>query len=118
MPEYMLTLIDDGSWYDASPSEMAEGLKEHDDFAQAVAAAGCRIVSGAALQRQSTATTVHRPRGGEPTLTDGPFAETKEAIGGFYVVEAPDLDQALELAKVCPSEVVEVRPVMDFSAWE
>ena len=53
--------------------------------------------------------------GGEPIVTDGPFIETKEALGGFYLVECKDLDQALALAKICPSGNVEVRPVMDTS---
>ena len=50
-------------------------------------------------------------------VTDGPFAETKEALGGFYLVEARDLDHALEIAKLCPAPYggVEVRPVMDTS---
>ncbi len=54
------------------------------------------------------------------TTTDGPFAETKEALGGFYIVEAKDLDEALELGKACPAVkyggTVEVRPVMEFEA--
>ena len=49
-------------------------------------------------------------------MTDGPFIETKEAIGGYYVIEAADLDQALALAAKCPSPIVEVRPVLDVSA--
>jgi hypothetical protein len=48
--------------------------------------------------------------------TDGPFIETKEALGGYYLIEAADLDQALELARKCPSAHVEVRPVLDTSA--
>jgi hypothetical protein len=54
--------------------------------------------------------------GEEPLTTDGPFIESKEAIGGYYVIEAADLDQALALAAKCPSPIVEVRPVMDTSA--
>lgn len=114
MPQYMLNLIDDGAWYDASPEEWAAEMKLHEEFAAAVAAAGATMVSGAALERQSAATTVHRPEGGEVTVVDGPFAETKEALGGFYLIEAEDLDVALALAKVCPSPYVEVRPVLDF----
>ncbi len=52
---------------------------------------------------------------GAPTMTDGPFVETKEALGGFYVVEVRDLDHTLEIARLCPAGDggVEVRPVMD-----
>lgn len=119
MTEYLFSLIDDESWYDeADPAEWERQMRLHADFAAAVEAAGCRITGGAALERQSTATTVHRSEGREPTLSDGPFAETKEALGGFYLIEAPDLDTALALARTCPSCHVEVRPAMDLSAYE
>jgi len=59
---------------------------------------------------------VKQREGAEPLVTDGPFIETKEALGGYYVIEARDLDQALELAKICPSGNVEVRPVMNTSS--
>ena len=65
-----------------------------------------------------TATTV-RVRDGQTMTTDGPFAETKEALGGFYLVEAKDLDEAIDLAARIPGAQVgsiEVRPVVDFSA--
>lgn len=114
MPQYMLNLFDDGAWYDAPPEELAAEMKLHEEFTAAVAAAGASIVSGAALERQSSATTVHRPDSGEVTVVDGPFAETKEALGGFYLIEARDLDVALALAKACPAPHVEVRPVIDF----
>jgi hypothetical protein len=74
---------------------------------------------GEALQPVQTATTI-RQQGGDTTTTDGPFAETKEALGGFYIVEAKDLDDALELGKACPGlkygASIEVRPVIDFPA--
>ena len=50
---------------------------------------------------------------GDALVTDGPFADTKEALGGFYVIDAPDLDVALRLAKLCPAGNVEVRPVLE-----
>jgi hypothetical protein len=71
-----------------------------------------------ALQPVQTATSV-RIRDGRTLTTDGPFAETKEALGGFYLVEAKDLDEALEFAAACPGSrfgTIEVRPVIDFSA--
>jgi hypothetical protein len=73
-------------------------------------------LGGEALQPVTTATTV-RVRDGETVTTDGPFVETKEAIGGFYLVEARDLDEALELAAACPGAKygsMEVRPVNEF----
>lgn len=73
---------------------------------------------GEALHPTSTATTV-RVRDGKTLTTDGPFIESKEALGGFYLITADDLDRAIELAAQCPGAVhgaVEVRPVIDFSA--
>ena len=75
-------------------------------------------VAGEALQPVTTATTI-RIRDGQTMTTDGPFAETKEALGGFYLVEAKDLDQALELGARCPGAKlgsIEVRPIVDFDA--
>jgi len=71
--------------------------------------------SGEALQPTATATTV-RVRNGETLSTDGPFAETKEQLGGFYVVEAKDLDEAIEIAVRIPDVrggSIEVRPIME-----
>lgn len=117
MPTYMFSLIDDESWHDSSSQDVAAELRLHDEFTAAVQAAGCQIDGGAALERQSTATTVHRA-GTDIRVTDGPFVEAKEVIGGFYLIDAPDLDTALGLARVCPSAHVEVRPVMDLSGYE
>lgn len=74
------------------------------------------FVAGEALQPVTTATTV-RVRDGETMTTDGPFAETKEALGGFYMIDAADLDEALELAAACPGALngsIEVRPIWEY----
>ncbi|MEV1177603.1 YciI family protein [Nonomuraea sp. NPDC049784] len=75
-----------------------------------------RMISGERLQPADTATTV-RVQGGEMRVTDGPFADTKEIFGGFYIVEAGDLDEALELAARIPAArlggSVEVRPLVE-----
>ncbi len=76
------------------------------------------LKAGEALHPSTTATTV-RVRDGQTVATDGPFAETKEVLGGFYLVEAADLDEAIAYAAMIPGAVhgsVEVRPVFDFSA--
>jgi len=78
------------------------------------------MVSGAGLQGAETATTV-RVRDGERLLTDGPFAETKEQLGGFYALECKDLDEALEWAARIPEAkfgAIEVRPVIDYAALQ
>jgi hypothetical protein len=76
------------------------------------------IVVGHALQPTSTATSVRVGADGSVDVTDGPFVEAKEALGGFYLVEAPDLDAAVELAKEVPAPFggIEVRPVMVFES--
>jgi hypothetical protein len=74
------------------------------------------LVAGDALQPVATATSV-RIRNGERMITDGPFAETKEQLGGYYLVEAKDLDAAIEWAAKCPGAqagTIEVRPIMVF----
>lgn len=71
------------------------------------------FVSAGQLQPVSTATTVRREFGGGDTLIDGPFAETKEVLGGFYLIEAPDLDAAIGFAQAIPMPAgsIEVRPL-------
>jgi len=103
---------DESGWEDAGPEQFDQMMKAHGAFAQGVAAQGGKIVGGEALGLTSTATSV---RG--DVVTDGPFVETKEALGGFYIIEAADLDQALAFAKQCPAPAggVEVRPIMDTS---
>lgn len=112
--QYMFLLYDDEKWYDEmTPDSFSTEMDLHAAFSAAVQAVGARILGGNALERSSMSTVVHRSPGGEPLVTDGPFLETKEALGGFYVIEAADLDQALALARTCPSAHIEVRPVMD-----
>jgi len=75
------------------------------------------MVSGEALHPVATATTV-RVRDGKTMTTDGPFAETKEVLGGFYILNCKDLDEAIEMAAKIPGAkrgAVEVRPIVDFS---
>jgi hypothetical protein len=92
-----------------------EVMKEYNIFTTMLRDNGFYL-GGEALQPNPTATTI-RIRDGNKVVTDGPFAETKEGLGGFYLVEARDLDHALELAAACPGAkwgTVEVRPVIDF----
>ncbi|TWD75307.1 hypothetical protein FB561_6745 [Kribbella amoyensis] len=114
MTQYMFLLYDSEDYDNISAEEWERQMKLHGEFSAAVEAAGARVFGGEALQRSSTASTV-RQGSGEPLVTDGPFIETKEALGGFYLIEAKDLDQALELAKLVPAGNVEVRPLMDTS---
>jgi hypothetical protein len=73
---------------------------------------GHKIVSGEQLQPPQSATTVRRGQGGEQTVIDGPYIEAKEQIGGFAVIDVPDLDEALRMARSWPAGSVEIRPVV------
>jgi hypothetical protein len=99
----------------ATPEQMNEMLEAYGAFGQE---AGDAILAGEGLQPTSTATTV-RVRDGERMLMDGPFAETKEQLGGFYLLECDSLDDAIDLAAKIPGAQfgsVEVRPVMNYES--
>jgi hypothetical protein len=99
------------------PAVSAQVLREYGEYTQMLRDRGIYF-GGEALQPNPTATTV-RVEDGQTIITDGPFIEAKEALGGFYLVEARDLDEALELAAACPGAkwgAVEVRPVWDYAA--
>lgn len=110
MAQYMILIYEAEETY--TPEDWQRAMQEHGRFTEQVGELGGKIVGGEALEPTATATTI---RG--DVVTDGPFVETKEALGGFYVVEARDLDHALSIAKLCPAGGggVEVRPVMDVS---
>ncbi len=113
---YLLLIYgDESAWTDASEEETAAIMAAHQAFSEAVGAEGI-LRGGEALAPTSSATTV-RVRDGEAMLTDGPFAETREQLGGFYMVECDTLDQAIEAARRIPEATggsVEVRPLMEF----
>jgi hypothetical protein len=111
MGQYLILIYEDESKYAvATQEQLNEVMVAHNRFAEQVGALGVKM-EGQALQPTMTATTI---RG--DVVTDGPFAETKEALGGYYLIEAKDLDQALEVGKLCPAGFggVEVRPIMTF----
>jgi hypothetical protein len=113
--KYMLMLIDDQEAFHAVPDERkAQVYQQIGEWWGRHASEG-RIVGGEQLQPPSTATTVRHSRsGGQPVTTDGPFIEAKESIGGYAIVEVPDLDAALEMARTWPAGgVVEVRPLVE-----
>jgi hypothetical protein len=113
MAEYLILIYErEADWATAAPEVAQQVMDAHNRFPEQAEALGAKIVTGRALQPTTTATSV---RGGD-AVTDGPFAETKEALGGFYLNEAKDLDQALAVGKLCPAVFggVEVRPIMVF----
>jgi hypothetical protein len=116
---YMLTLFgEEGGWEDVTPEQMKAEMDRWQEFSKALEEANA-FISGEGLQESPTATTVRIGDGDERTVTDGPFAETKEQLGGFYVIDVENLDAALEWAKKVPLQggAIEVRPVMDYSQY-
>lgn len=117
MITYLLTIYENEKLYENKPeSEMAQLMGEYRAFSDGIKKSG-NFVGGEALQPVATATTV-RVRDGKRLVTDGPFAETKEQLGGFYLVQAKNLDEAIAIASRIPGAKtgsVEVRPCVDFS---
>ena len=114
MAQYLLLIYEDeAAAAAAGPDALAATLAGHQAFGEANRAT---VRGGAALEGTGSATSVRRDDGGGFVITDGPFAETKEALGGYYLVEAADLDEALALARQvpAPSGGVEIRPVRTF----
>ncbi|MDX6279838.1 MAG: hypothetical protein QOH03_909 [Kribbellaceae bacterium] len=113
MGKYLVMIYDNEALWDAAdPSVPAANHLNHVAFAEANRAA---IVGGAQLDGSNTATSIRADGAGGFVVTDGTFAETKEVMGGYYVIEAADLDEALAIAKQVPSPMggVEVRPIIN-----
>jgi hypothetical protein len=116
--KYLLTLYGDESRFaDMTPEQRAQGMRAWDAYTKDAVDAGVHV-GGEGLQPSSTATTVHIKQSGDHLVSDGPFAETKEQLGGYYLLDCKDLDEALAWAKriPMPGGTVEVRPVMDYEA--
>jgi hypothetical protein len=114
MPQYLILIYEsEQSFADAGQPAWDLAMQEHNAFGERD---GASLRGGNALQGTSTATSIRGDGSGGFSVTDGPFAETKEALGGYYLVEADDLDGAIEIAKHVPARHggVEVRPIMTF----
>ena len=116
---YMFSLFgEEGGWQDTSPEDMKAEMDRWEAFGREAVEAGV-MVAGDALQESDTATTLRIQQQAEPIVSDGPFAETKEQLGGYYVLDCKDLDEALAWARKIPlsSGAIEVRPVMDYTQF-
>jgi hypothetical protein len=115
--KYLLLLYSEpGAGPAPGTPEQAAEMQEWWAYTDALQAAGV-LLAGEALQGTETATTLTR-RTGEVVSTDGPFAETKEVLGGFYMIDAENLDAAMKWAEQCPIMAygsVEIRPVIEFT---
>jgi hypothetical protein len=114
MPRYVLLILDDPTRAWASPEAAGAAMAKMGRFAGELAQQG-KLQGGNPLKPMAEAVRV-RSRDGRPSVTDGPFAETKEMVGGFFLIEAADRAEAVEIAKRCPhAEIgpVELREVME-----
>jgi hypothetical protein len=115
MARFLALIYDDEQKWAARVPETAAASAAHQAFGESRASS---ILGGNALQPTATATSVVAEADGTVQVTDGPYVETKEVLGGYYLLEAPDLDAAVEIAREIPAPfgAVEVRPVMEFSS--
>ena len=115
---YLVLLADDGSaWAQATEAERAVVFEKHAAFDKAVRDRGT-VVSGDALAGADAARTL-RSAEGTRVVTDGPYAETVEQIGGFYLIDVVDQDAALELCRILPEMyTIEVRPAIDIEGYD
>jgi len=115
--QYMLLIYDEeAKWEKMPPAEREKLLSEYGAFTQSIVATG-QFKAGDALQPIAKATSV-RVREGRVLATDGPFAETREQLGGYYLIDAKDLDEAIAIAGRIPSArlgTIEVRPVLSYT---
>ena len=116
--KYLLTIYTDESGFaEATPEDVQAVMAAYEKFGRDASEAGV-MLGGEGLQPSGTATTV-RVRDGETITSDGPFAETREQLGGYYLLDCRDLDDALSWAARIPGAAtgtIEVRPVMDYEA--
>ena len=116
MARYLILIFgDDEQWEAMTPEQTQAHHRTHADFR---AAAGAAVIGGEELVAAATATTLRTDGAGGVVTTDGPFLETKEGLGGYYVLEAGDLDQVIKLASLLPEvhaghSGVEIRPVVE-----
>jgi hypothetical protein len=116
--QYMLLIYgDEKAWTSMPEAEIEKVMQAYMDYSNELAAAGV-LRGGSELAPVATATTV-RVRNGKVLTTDGPFAETKEQLGGYYLIDVPNLDEAIKWASKLPAALdgaVEVRPQTDNQA--
>ncbi len=110
--EYALLIYgDEKAWAARTDDEMRVNGERHERFVALLAERGVAMRGGRELAPPGSATTVRR-QAGAVSVTDGPFAETAEVLGGFYILEAADLDVVLALARELPETTIEIRPIV------
>ncbi len=117
--KYLLSfVVEEGGTEDSSPEEMQEAMERWSAFDDEATEKGA-LIACEPLEASSTATTIRIQDDGGTIVTDGPFAETKEQLGGFCLLECENAEEALEWAHKVPlrSGSIEIRPVMDLSQF-
>ncbi|MGI5499090.1 YciI family protein [Lentzea sp. CA-135723] len=116
MAKYMILIYGDAEQWESMTEQQWQA--HNSGHAAFVAKAGARFLDGRQLENAPTATSLRADEAGRITITDGPFLETKEGLGGYYLLEAADLDEVLELARLLPElnythSGLEIRPVVE-----
>lgn len=115
--KYLVLLIGDGAekpWPEQTDEEKQATMATFGEFDTACAAReGVELVAGEALSDPRDATVMRTSPGGQVTLTDGPYVEAIEGMGGFYLLEAPDLDVVVDLLRVLPRYDIQIHPTID-----
>ncbi len=117
MKYLLMTYVDENGWSKMTKAEQEQGAAAYMAYGEALTKAGA-LVGSNRLQPTSTATTV-RIANGKSQVLDGPYVDSKEQLGGYFLIDAPNLDAALSWAARCPAAghgVVEVRPIWDMAA--
>jgi hypothetical protein len=111
--QYLLMLyVNQAGWSKLTPAEQEQGVAAYSAYTSALTRAG--VLKGSNRLRPTTAATTVRMANGKAQVLDGPYADSKEQLGGYYLIDVPDLDAAISWAARCPAAshgVVEVRPV-------
>lgn len=115
--KYLVLLIGDGAekpWPDQTEDEQAAAMAKFGEFDAACRAReGVELIAGEALSDSRDATVMRTSTDGTVALTDGPYAEVIEGMGGFYLLEAPDLDVVVDLLRVLPRYDIQIHPTID-----
>lgn len=109
----LLLYADEKRWQEATEEERSRRHARHDEYTALLEARGA-LLGGEGLSVSTEAVSL-RKESERVLRTDGPFVETVEHLGGFYLIEAADLDEAIELATACPEDIIEVRPVVEYT---
>jgi hypothetical protein len=119
MPKYLFGIYErENAYAEGGDADFDTIMAAHGAFSASVAAAGASVLGGEALQPTATATFLRGTRTDAAATVDNPMPELKEVLGGYYLIEAADDAQAVELAKLCPAPFgfVEVRPIWEFGS--